>query len=344
MATEEAPQHGEPSTDQVLIQLLTGMWATEAIAAAARLGVPDLLALGPRTADEVAEKSGSHAGAMHRLLRGLASLGVLERRDGERWALTAVGERLRSDVPGTFRDAFIAETDHVHWQSWERLADAVRSGLPRPLPVLGAAAFEYYGKNLAEGEQFGKAMQNISRFAAAAVLEAYDFSGVKTMMDVGGGNGSLALAILEKHPEMRGTVFDLPYIEPQAKRDIHAAGAVHRCGFESGDFFQAVPRGADLHVLKFILHDWTDEECVRILRSCRASLESGGKLLVVEMLVPEEIRPDFVMLMDLNMLVMTGGRERTAKEFEALFAEAGFRMTRVVPTKSPFSLLEARPA
>ena len=344
MATEEAPQHGEPSTDQVLIQLLTGMWATEAIAAAARLGVPDLLASGPRTADEVAEKSGSHAGAMHRLLRGLASLGVLERRDGGRWALTAVGERLRSDVPATFRDAFIAETDHVHWQSWERLADAVRSGLPRPLPVLGAAAFEYYGKNLAEGEQFGKAMQNISRFAAAAVLEAYDFSGVKTMMDVGGGNGSLALAILEKHPEMRGKVFDLPYIEPQAKLGIHAAGAALRCGFESGDFFQAVPKGADLHVLKFILHDWTDEECVRILRSCRASLESGGKLLVVEMLVPEEIRPDFVMLMDLNMLVMTGGRERTAKEFEALFAEAGFRMTRVVPTKSPFSLLEARPA
>ena len=205
-------------------------------------------------------------------------------------------------------------------------------------------AFDYYGKNPAEGEQFGKAMQNISRFAAGAVLEAYDFSGVKTIMDVGGGNGSMALAILEKHPEMRGKVVDLPYMESAAHAGIQSAGAAERCGFEPCDFFEAVPTGADMHVLKFILHDWTDEECVRILQRCREALAPGGRLLVVEMLVPEEIRPDFVMLMDLNMLVMTGGRERTEKEFGALFSKAGFRLTRVVPTKSPFSLLEARPA
>ena len=232
----------------------------------------------------------------------------------------------------------------MHWRSWEVAANAVRTGRPQPKEVFGLPAFDYYGKHPDEGAQFGKAMQNISRFAAGAVLEAYDFSGVKTIMDVGGGNGSLALAILGKHPEMKGKVFDLPYIEPQAKLGIHAAGAADRCGFESGDFFKAVPRGADLHALKFILHDWTDEECVRILKCCRASLEPGGRVVVVEMLVPEEIRPDFVMLMDLNMLVMTGGRERTLKEFEAVFTQAGFELTRVVPTKSPFSVLEARPA
>jgi hypothetical protein len=337
------PEAGAPSTDQVLIQLLTGAWATQAVATAARLSIPDLLAGGPRTADEVAAKAEIDDGGTYRLLRALASLGVLERRADGRFALTAIGERLRSDAPGTFRDAFIAETDTIHWRSWEKAADAVRSGLPRPKPVFGMPAFDYYAQNPTEGEQFGRAMQNISRFAAAAVLEAYDFSGVRTVMDVGGGNGSLALAILEKHPEMRGKVFDLPYMAPHAHASIAAAGAAQRCVFEAGDFFAAVPKGADLQVLKFILHDWTDEECVRLLGCCRASLSPGGRILIVEMLVPEEIRPDFVMLMDLNMLVMTGGRERTAKEFEKVLSEAGFEMTRVIPTSSPFSLVEARP-
>ena len=331
------------STDQVLIQLLTSAWAMQSVAAAARLGIPDLLADGPRTAEEVAAKTRAHAGATYRLLRGLASLGIFERTSDGRFTNTAVGDRLRTGVPGTFKDAFIAETDHVHWQCWEHLVDAVKTGLPRPQAVFGMLAFEYYGKNPAEGEQFGLAMQNISRFAAAAVLEAYDFSGVRTIMDVGGGNGSLALAILEKHPEMKGKVVDLPYIEPQAKLAIQAAGAAHRCEFESADFFKAVPKGADLHALKFILHDWTDEECVQILRRCREALAPGGRILIVEMLVPEEIRPDFVMLMDLNMLVMTGGRERTAKEFEKVLSDAGFEMTRVIPTKSPFALIEGRP-
>jgi len=341
--TAAKPEAGAPSTDQILIQLLTGAWATRAVATAARLEIPDLLAREPRSAGEAASALEIDAGAAYRLLRALASLGVLERRADGRFATTAVGERLRADVPGTFRDAFIAETDAVHWRSWERVADAVRTGRPQPQQVFGLAAFDYYTQNLAEGEQFGKAMRNISRFAAAAVLEAYDFSGLETVMDVGGGNGSLALAILEKYPALKGRIFDLPYIEPQAKLGIQAAGAAARCRFESGDFFQAVPEGADLHVLKFILHDWTDEECVRILKCCRESLEPGGRLLVVEMLVPEEIRPDFVMLMDLNMLVMTGGRERTAKEFEKVLSDAGFEMTRVIPTKSPFSLIEARP-
>lgn len=331
------------STDQTLIQLLTAAWATQSVAAAARLGIPDVLADGAKTSDDVAAGTKADAGAMYRLLRGLASLGVLERRADGRFANTDVGDRLRTGVPGSFKDAFIAETDHVHWQCWERLVDAVKTGRPQPQAVFGMLAFEYYGKHTAEGEQFGLAMQNISRFAAAAVLEAYDFSGVRTIMDVGGGNGSLALAILEKHPAMKGKVVDLPYIEPQAKLGIQAAGAAHRCEFESVDFFEAVPKGADLHALKFILHDWTDEECVRILRRCREALAPGGRILIVEMLVPEEIRPDFVMLMDLNMLVMTGGRERTAKEFDKVLASAGFELTRVIPTKSPFALIEGRP-
>ena len=344
MATEtnDVSAAAGPPTEQILIGLLTGAWATQTVAAAARLGVPDLLAKGPKTADELARSAGTNASAMLRLLRGLASVGVLERGGGERYALTPVGERLRSDVHGSFRDAFIAETDHVHLRSWEHLADAVRTGLPRPKALFGMPAFDYYAKNPAEGEQFGKAMQNLSRFAADAVLEAYDFSGVRTVMDVGGGSGSLALAVLGRHPHLKGKVVDLPYIGDAARENIRAAGVADRCAFEAADFFRAVPAGADLHVLKSVLHDWTDEECVRILRACREALPSDGRVLVVEMLVPEEIRPDFVMLMDLNMLVMTGGRERTAPEFGKLLSQAGLEMTRVIPTHSPFFLMEGK--
>ena len=338
----ESGAEGALPTDP-LIQILTGAWAMQAVATAVRLGIPDVLAGGARRADEVAAKAGANAGATYRLLRALASLGILARSGDGKFSNTALGERLQPGVPGGLRDMFLGETDHVHWQSWERAADAVKTGQPRPKAVFGVPAFEYYGQHVDEGEQFGRAMENVSRFAASAVLEAYDFSGVRTIMDVGGGNGSMALAILEKHPEMRGKVMDLPYIEPQAKLGIAAAGAAHRCSFEAGDFFRSVPAGADLHVLKFILHDWTDEECVQILRSCRAALAPGGKVLIVELLVPEDIRPDFVMLMDLNMLVMTGGRERTAKEFEKVLSDAGFTGTRVIPTKSPFALIEARP-
>ena len=333
-----------PSTDERMIRLLTGMWAMQAASTAARLGIPDALAPGPKTPDEVAERVGAHPGAVKRLLRGLASVGILTVSGAGRYALSDVGERLRSDRPDSLRDMFIAEADTVHWRSWERLDDAVRTGEPRPSAVFGASAFDYYGQHPAEGEQFGRAMESMSRFVAGAVLEAYDFGGVKTLMDVGGGNGSLALAILGKHTRLSGIVFDLPYIESAARENLRASGAGDRCRFEPGSFFDRVPGGADLHVLKFILHDWNDDESVRLLKSCRAAMPAGGRLLVIEQLVPEEIQPGMVHLMDLNMLVMTGGLERTATEYGSLLARAGFRVTRVIPTPSPFSLIEGAPA
>jgi SAM-dependent methyltransferase len=319
------------------------MWVTQAVAAAARLGIADRLASGPKSPDDVASLVGANAGAMRRLMRALASVGVLAPADGGRYGLTPVGERLRSDRPDTFRDMFIAETDQVHWQSWGHMAEAVRTGAPRPQAVFGAPAFDYYAKNPAEGEQFGRAMQNVSRFVARGVLETYDFSAARTVLDVGGGNGSMVLAILARYPKLSGIVFDLPYIEGLATESIRAAGAADRCRFEAGDFFERVPSGADLHVLKFILHDWNDEESIRLLKSCRAAIAPDGRVLIIETLVPEEIRPDFVHLMDLNMLVMTGGLERTAREYGTLLERSGFRVTRVLPTPGPFSLVEAKP-
>lgn len=332
-----------PNPDEILIPLFTGMWAMQAVATAARLGLPDLLAAGPRTPEDVAAEAGTHPRATGRLLRALANLGLATLVSGGRYELTAAGERVRTGVPGTFKDAFIAETDEVHWQSWARAADAVRTGDPRPQAVFGMPAFDYYAKHREEGEQFGRAMENISRFAAHAVLEAYDFAGARTILDVGGGNGSMAIAILEKYREARGIVFDLPYIEQHAKERIRELGVEDRCRFEAGDFFESVPRGADVHLMKFILHDWNDPESLRVLRSSRAAIEDGGRLVLIEMVVPEGDTPDMVHLMDLNMLVMTGGLERTAAEYGSLLEQAGFRLERVVPTASPFSVVEARP-
>jgi len=334
---------GAVSPDRIAIQLLTGMWTMQAAASAARLGLADIIGDGAKTPDEVAKAAGTHPGATKRLLRGLASLGVFSREDGERYRVTEVGRFLRSDTPGSLKHMFIGESDTVHWRSWERLDDAVRTGLPRPQAVFGMPAFDYYGRHPDEGAQFGKAMENVSRFAANAVLEGYDFSGARTIMDVGGGNGSMTIAILERIPNVRGLVVDLPYIEGPAKERIRAAGFESRARFEPVNFFERVPEGADVHLLKFILHDWNDEESVRILKNCRASIAKEGRVVLVEMVVPEQIQPDFVHVMDLNMLVMTGGMERTAKEYETLFAKSGFRLSRVVPTASPFSVIEARP-
>lgn len=338
------PDESAAAADQKITQLLGGMWAMQAVATAAKLGIPDLLVSGGKTAQEVAAAVGSHPGATHRLMRALSSLGVFSPEEGGRYRLTDVGERLRGDVvTGTLKEMFIAETDEVHWQSWGKLADAVRTGEPRPQAVFGMPAFDYYGKNRAEGEQFGRAMENVSRFASHAVLEAYDFTGASRILDVGGGNGSLAVAIQERYPRLQATVLDLPYIESHANERIKALGLADRCRFVAGDFFERVPEGADIHLLKFILHDWNDEESIRVLRSCRAALPPEGRVLIIESIVPEEISPGFVYLMDLNMLVMTGGLERTAKEYETLLSRAGFRLTRIVPTASPFSLIEARP-
>ena len=342
--TRDAAAQGGSSVEETLARLLTGMWAMQSVAAGARLGIFDALGGGPRSAEAIAREIHAEPLATARLMRALSSLGILVREDDGRFGLTEAGERLRKGVPGTFRDFFIGESDRMHWRSWENVDEAVRTGRPRPVEVFGLPAFDYYAQNREEGEQFGRAMENASQLAAAAMLEAYDFAGVRTILDVGGGNGSMALAILGRHPRMKGKIADLPYIEPQAKSAIAAAGAAGRCDFEAGSFFERVPAGADLHLMKSVLHDWNDEECVRLLKNCRAALAPEGRLVVVEMLVPEEMGPGLVTLMDLNMLVMTGGRERTAKEYDALFEAAGYVKARIIPTRSPFSLLETRPA
>jgi len=338
-SAEAAPT---PLPRQVLMQMTLGMWAAQAVATAARLGLADALAQSqPQESTALARAVGADAAALARLLRALASLGVLGEPLPNQYALTPVGALLRSDVPGSMRDWLIAETDTPHWQAWGQLYEGVRSGQTVVPQLFGMHIYEYYSAHPEDLACFSRAMGNVSALAAQSTLQHYDFSHARHIVDVGGAHGDLLLTILDANSHARGTVFDRTHVVEAARQVIHAKGYQGRCEAVGGDFFQAVPPGGDLYVLKFILIDWKDAEALRILRNCRGAITPDGKLLVIEMTIPNDNHPSPAQLLDLNMLVMTGGQERTVSEYGALLAQAGFRLTRVIATGSPFHVLEA---
>jgi O-methyltransferase domain/Dimerisation domain len=337
-------QSEEPtrSPQQVLMQVPQGMWVAQCVATAARLGIADALAQSqPQGSTALARAVGADASALARLLRALASLGVLAEPLPQQYALTPVGELLRADVPGSMRDWLIAETDTPHWQAWGQLYEGVRSGRTVVPELFGMHIYEYYAAHQADLAFFSRAMGNVSALVAHGTVQHYDFSRARHIIDVGGADGGLLLAILDANPHVHGTVFDRPQVVEAARQAIEAKNYQARCHAVGGDFFQAVPRGGDLYLLKFILVDWKDAEALQILQNCRAAITPDGKLLVIEMTIPDDNNPSPGQLFDLNMLVMTGGQERTQSEYGALFAKAGFRLNRVVPTGSPFQVMEA---
>jgi hypothetical protein len=332
---------GEPP-QQVLMQMTLGMWAAQAVATAARLGIADALAQSqPQDAATLARAVQADAGALSRLLRALVSIGVFAEPLPRQYALNALGTLLRSDVVGSMRDWLIAETDTPHWQAWGQLHEGVRTGKTVVPQLFGMHIYEYYAAHPDDLACFSAAMGNVSALIAQGTVQHYDFSRVRHIIDVGGAQGDLLLAILDANPHARGTVFDQPQVIEAAHQAIHAKGHQQRCEAVGGDFFQAVPPGGDLYVLKFILVDWRDAEASQILHNCRTAMVPDGKLLVIEMTIPDDNHPTPAQLFDLNMLVMTGGQERTVSEYEALFAKQNFRLTSVMPTGSPFHLLEA---
>ena len=331
-----------PPPQQVLMQISQGMWLAQTVATAARLGIADALAQSqPQESTTLARAVGADPRALARLLRALASIGVLTEPLPHQYALTPVGELLRGDIPDSMRDWLITETDTAHWQAWGQLYEGVRSGQTVVPQLFGMHIYEYYAAHPQDRACFSRAMSNISALVAQGTVQHYDFSCTRHIVDVGGADGGLLLAILDVNPQVRGTVFDQPHVVEAAREAIHAKNYQARCEVIGGDFFQAVPSGADLYVLKFILVDWKDEEALRILQNCRTAISSDGKLLVIEMTIPDDNRPSPAQLFDLNMLVMTGGQERTVSEYGTLLAKAGFRLTRVIPTGSPFHVLEA---
>jgi SAM-dependent methyltransferase len=303
--------------------------------------VADHLADGPRTAAELAEATRTGARNLYRVLRLLASLGVFAEVAPGSFGLTPLGETLRSDAPDSVRNFAITETAPGHWLPWGRLDASVRSGQPMAREALGMELFDWYAQNPAEAGFFNAAMGNLSALAASELVRVYDFSAVRTVADVGGAHGVLLAAVLRANPAARGILFDLPHVIATAGGAVAAEGLSQRCELVSGDFFEAVPDGADLHLLKQIVHDWDDERATRLLQNCHRAIGPAGKLLLVEMVIPPGNQPSPAQAMDLNMLVVLGGRERTEGEYQRLFQAAGFRLERVIPTHSPFSVIEA---
>jgi SAM-dependent methyltransferase len=337
----------EPQSEQgvppsaVMLRFITGYWVSQAVGVVALLRVADQLSGGPRSAEELARDVDADPHALYRVLRFLASLGVFSEPAPGSFGLTPLGETLRADSPESVRNFAITETAPGHWLPWGRLYDSVRTGEPMAARTLGMGLFDWYARNPDEARYFSAAMGNLAALTASELVRLYDFSAVRTVADIGGAHGVLLRAVLQANPAARGILLDLPHVIATAGDAIAAAGLSERCELVSGDFFEAVPAGADLHLLKQIVHDWDDEQATRLLRNCHRALAPGGKLLLVEMVVPADNRPSSAQGMDLNMLVLLGGRERTEEEFARLLDGAGFRLERVMANRSPFDVVEA---
>ncbi len=325
-----------------LLDLISGMFSARAVQVAADLGVADHLAEQPKQITELATLTGATPSALYRLLRYLASIEVfVELAPGE-FAHTPLSRLLRSDAPDSLRDLARMWGEGWMCDAWKELGQTVRSGRPAVDEQFGENLFAYFAhQNPEAGQLFSRSMTSFSSAVDAPVVDAYDFGARRRVVDVGGAHGSLLAAILAAEPGPEGVLFDRPEVIADAAGGPVGAFA-GRCDLVSGDFFQAVPN-ADTYVLKMILHDWSDEACVAILRNCRQAMMPGGRVLVIEQVIPDGNTPSFGKLLDLAMMVCLGGRERTADEFRRLFEAAGLQLSQVLPTRSLFSILEGVP-
>jgi orsellinic acid C2-O-methyltransferase len=342
MASEEKVTPPALPPQIVLYQMATGHYLSRALDLAATLGIADRLKDGPRPVGELAQATATHAPSLHRVLRLLASAGVLvEQADGA-FGLTPIGECLRTDTPGSAHAMVKLFAGPRIQDNWKDLEYCVRTGEPVFRKRGLAGPFE--GRDPQDAENFDAAMANFTRLIAVAVAGAYDFTSFGTVVDVGGGNGALLIALLQANPTLRGIVFDLPAAAERATRHIAASSLTERCRAVGGDFFKAVPAGGDAYLLKHVIHDWNDEQALTILRSCHRVMPASGKLLIVEGLYPPRIDQSLesrgATANDVNMLVNTGGRQRSEAEFRSLYDAAGFTLTRIVPTPARVAVIE----
>jgi O-methyltransferase domain/Dimerisation domain len=327
-----------------LRQLIMGFRITQLIHVAAKLGLADRLLQGPKTPRELAQEVHVEPQALHRALRALASLGIFaETADGS-FVLTPLAQLLRTDVAGSLNGVACLFGEECIWQVYGRMLHSVETGRPAFEHVHGQPFYDYLRDHAEAAAYFNQAMSGFSAEEAAAVLAAYDFSKVAKVVDIGGGHGVLLTALLQAHAHLSGVVFDLAPVVAGAERRCAEAGLAARATCVAGDFFAEVLAGGDAYLLKSVLHNWDDDAVLRILRSCRQAMAEHARLLVIERVIPPGNVPAEAKLFDINMLVMLGGQERTEWEYYALFQAAGFNLTRVIPTRSPFSLIEGVPA
>jgi len=323
--------------------MVTGYYISRAIYVAATLGIADLLAHGPQPSSTLAKATGTHAESLTRVLRLLASVGVFTEQDDRCFALTPLGECLRTGVPGSMRSAALLFAG-ITQEAWRDLLYSVRTGEPAFHHVFGMDSFSYMAQHPEEAANFDEAMADFTKGIAIAVAATYDFSQFGTIVDVGGGNGMFLEAVLKAHPTLRGVLFDMPHVAERAQQRIEAVGLAERCKAVGGDFFLEVPSGGEAYILKHVIHDWGDARAVTILKNCHRAMGPQGKLLIVEGVYPSHIDQSDASRgaasNDVNMLVCTGGRQRSEAEFRSLYGAAGFTLTRIVPIQATSSVIE----
>lgn len=332
---------GQDETDR-LNQMLLDVALSRALCTVAELGVADLMRPDEtRSVKDLAHATRAHERSLHRVLRFLASHGLFqETKEGE-FGHTPLSKALRSDAEGSFRAA--ARMFHQVFSAWEGLDHAVRTGEPGFNRIFGRPVFEHLAGHPELARIVDAGMTSMHGYETAAMLEAYDFRGIRVLADIGGGNGSLIAAVLRRYPELRGLLFDLAHVIGSAKESLKGSGVAERCQVMEGSFFETIPAGAEAYLFRHVIHDWTDEQAVQILRHCRNVIPRSGTLLIVECVVPTGNERSISREFDMTMMTFLGGVERTESEFRSLFGQAGFELTRVTPTASMISVVEGRP-
>jgi hypothetical protein len=332
----------KPPPSAAMLTLIMGRWVSHLIYVAAKLELADCLKHGPRAVEELAAAVEVQAPALYRVLRTLASVGVFAETKDKRFKLTPLAVTLQKAIPSSMHAAALLFGEKYQEDARAQLLHGLKTGEIPFLKAHGVPLFEYLEKHPEDLKIFGETMTSVSSTENPVIAAAYKFSGIRTLVDVGGGNGSLLSTILKANPKLKGVLFDQPSVIARAKQDRHvkAKGIAERCALESGDFFETVPKGGDAYMMKRTLHDWDNEHCLKILANCRAAMNQKGRVLVIDSVISPGNDPDRGKLIDMQMFVFTGGRERTRTEFATLFREAGLKLARVVPTNCPLSIVE----
>lgn len=338
MAQAEA-QPGPPP-QAIIMQMSMGAMVTQAIYVAAKLGVADVLADGDKHIDDIATNCGAHSPSLYRIMRSLASMGVFTETAARTFANTPLSEVLRGNIPGSMRDSMIFMGEPWHYNVWGNMLHTATSGGTAWKKTHGEEVFEWFAHEPEASEIFNGCMSELSAGAAPAIVAAYDFSDFDTIVDIAGGHGFLLSQILNANPELKGILFDQEHVIAGAGEMLQKHGVADRVETVAGDFFVEVP-AADAYIMKHIIHDWDDERAIKIMQTIHRAMKDGGKLLLSEMVIPEGNGPHPGKMLDLEMLTSAGGLERTEAEYARLFERSGFRLNRIVPTRSPHSVIEA---
>ncbi|HEX7878510.1 MAG TPA: methyltransferase [Candidatus Eisenbacteria bacterium] len=327
-----------------LVQMAMGHLISRIVHLAAKLEIADRLADGPKKAEELAGPTGMHAPSLYRFMRTLGNFGILTESADHRFGLTPLGEAMKKGAPGAAHSSILTIASDWWFEGFGAMEHSLKTGGTAFEKTLGMPVFDYLARHPDKASLFSDTMIGFHGAEPPAIAEAYDFAGIETLVDVGGASGHMLATLLSRHAKLKGILFDLPHVVRDAPALLESRGVADRVAIESGSFFEGVPAGADAYLLSHIIHDWNEEQCLTILGHVRKAMRPTSKLLLVEMVLPEGDTPHPGKLLDLIMLVAPGGKERTEKEYAALYQKAGYNLSRVVPTASPVSVVEGVPA